>query len=97
MAATVAGTVYGAISSLEILHSINISLYIIAVSHIVYSIIPKEITVNLKKGRKIFAPEEIDKTMAKKEGKLKKAELNFLRAFIILACAVSVDFLRFYF
>jgi len=44
----------------------------------------------------MFEPEEIDKTMAKKERKLKNAELNFSRAAIVLASAVIVDFLRFY-
>ncbi|MGV8147146.1 MAG: hypothetical protein ACLKAK_09585 [Alkaliphilus sp.] len=96
IAATGVGNIYGFVSSLEILHSINLSLYVAAVLHIAYSIMPKEITVNLKKGRKIFAPEEIDKTMAKKERKLRNAELNFSRAVIILASAVIVDFLRFY-
>ncbi|MBN4051056.1 MAG: hypothetical protein COA82_12380 [Alkaliphilus sp.] len=96
IAATVVGIIYSFVSSLEILHSINISLYVAAVLHIAYSIIPKEITVNLRKGRKMFEPEEIDKTMAKKERKLKNAELNFSRAAIVLASAVIVDFLRFY-
>lgn len=95
-ATIVVGSIYGEISSLGILHSISLSLYIVAMIHIVYSIIPKEITVDLKKGKKIFAPEEIDKTMAKKERKLKNAELNFLRAFIVLLSAVLFDFLRFY-
>ncbi|MCD5410294.1 MAG: hypothetical protein LRZ93_01385 [Clostridiales bacterium] len=96
IAVTVVGSIYGFVSSMEILHSITLFLYVAAVLHIAYSIIPKEITVNLKKGRKIFTPEEIDKTMAKKERKLKNAELNFFRAVIILASAAILDFLRFY-